>query len=70
MPQLDAETKNQMISHIKNDVEMYPATKQAIVEACNNMSEFSKEHKAWFEKTLPSKTYKNAHEVLKALKWA
>jgi len=70
MPELDTAAKNMMIEHIKSHVDMYPATKQALVQACNNMSEFSAEHKKWFEKTLPTRTYKNAHEVLKALKWA
>lgn len=53
--------------HIKNHVD-YPATKTDLVKACNMMSDVSSDDKKWFEKNLPSKTYKNADEVMKALK--
>lgn len=64
--QVDAKTKKMMMDHIKSHNE-YPATKVDLVAACNNMSEFSQDHKKWFEKALPTKTYNNANEVIKAL---
>ena len=64
---LDAKTKRSMIDHIKTHAAGYPATKADLVKACNNMEEFSQEHKKWFEKTLPTGTYKTPNDVMKAL---
>ena len=54
------------LEHLKNHVE-YPATKNDIVTACNNLSDVPKADKDWFEKNLPDRTYKNAEEVLTAI---
>ena len=67
MPELSPQVRQSMMEHIKSHAE-YPATKQALIEACNNMEEFSDEHKRWFAKALPTRTYKNAAEVIKTLK--
>ncbi len=67
MPELSPTERQSMVEHIKSHAE-YPATKHALIEACNNMEEFSDEHKRWFAKALPARTYKNATEVIKALK--
>jgi hypothetical protein len=54
------------LGHLKNDV-MYPADRKAILAACNNMSDYPKEDRDWFSKTLPEGKYTNAHDVLQAL---
>jgi len=53
--------------HVKKHVQ-YPATREAILAACADTPEFSADEKAWFAKTLPPGNYKNADEVIKALK--
>lgn len=65
---IDTKTKKSVIEHIKEHND-YPATKGNLVEACNGMSEFTKDQKRWFEKTLPDKKYENPNEVIKALGW-
>ncbi len=54
------------LDHLKNHVE-YPANAEAVVTACNNMSEASPEDSEWFAKTLPEGTYHGADEVLSAV---
>ena len=61
--------KTKAIEHIKNHAGEYPTTKKALVEACNNMSEFSDDEKKWFADTLQDGTYENAGAVIKALGW-
>lgn len=57
----------------KDDVMMhldhvdYPATKQELVEACNNMDDVTDEDRKWFIENLPARTFKNADEVKEAL---
>ncbi len=60
-------SKKEAIEHIKEHIK-YPATKKQMIEACNMMYDVPKADKEWFEKNLPEGTYKNADEVLKALK--
>lgn len=45
----------------------YPATKQDLVEACNNMDHLSDKDKKWFMENLPARTFKSADEVRNAL---
>lgn len=59
--------KKEMEEHIRKHL-TYPATKKALVEACNRMSDVPKADRDWFEKNLPDRTYKTADEVIKALK--
>ena len=59
------DVKNAM-GHLKTH-QTYPATKAELVEACNQMSDFSGEDKQWFMENLPDKTYKSAEEVASAL---
>lgn len=47
----------------------YPATKADLVEACNNLSDFSEADKNDFEEKLPEGTYNSAEEVAAALGW-
>lgn len=54
------------IKHLKEHQD-YPATKEELVEVCNNLSDFSEEDKKWFETNLPEGTYNSADEVIKAL---
>lgn len=59
------DTKN-AISHLKSH-QTYPATKAQLVAECDNLSDFSREDKAWFESHLPEGNYKSANEVIKVL---
>jgi hypothetical protein len=52
--------------HLEKHV-TYPATKEDLVKACENMKDISKGDRAWFKKTLPEGTYNNADDVTKAL---
>lgn len=56
------------LAHLK-DHQTYPATKMELVEACNKLSDFSKEDKQWFMENLPDGTYESADEVIMALGW-
>lgn len=62
----DLMQKKEVMSHIENDVE-YPASKQVLTEACNQMSDVPAEDKKWFEGNLPDKTYNSPDEVKQAL---
>lgn len=55
-----------MISHLKEH-QTFPATKEQLVETCNNLSDFSEEDKKWFMEKLPEGTYKSPEEVAKAV---
>ena len=55
-----------VLEHAKRHVE-YPTSKKALVEACNNFSDVTREDKDWFEKNLPEREYSEPIEVLKAL---
>ena len=59
--------KKELAGHIREDME-YPATKRAILEACNKMEHVPKADRDWVAKNLPDRTFKNADEVIKALK--
>lgn len=54
------------IEHLNSHQE-YPATKAELIEACNNLSDFSSEEKKWFSKSLPSGSYESAEDVIAAL---
>ena len=54
------------MEHLKNH-QQYPATKEELVAACNNLSDFSSQDKEEFSNKLPEGTYNSAEEVMKAL---
>ena len=54
------------LGHLKNHVQ-YPANKGAILAACNGMSDWKAEDKAWFTKSLPDGNYKGPVDVMAAL---
>jgi len=54
------------LEHIK-DHQTYPASKKEIITACNDLSDFSDEDKAYFISHLDHDTYNSAEEVLKDL---
>lgn len=58
--------KKEIMKHVNEHV-TYPTTKQALVEACNNMSHVPEEDKKWFMDTLPEGEYKSPEDVKKAL---
>ena len=54
------------LGHIKNHI-TYPASKQQVVAACNNMSDVPSEDKAWVSKSLPEQTFRAPEDVVTAL---
>jgi len=54
------------LGHIKNHVK-YPASRQQVVEACNNMSDVPSQDKDWVSKSLPEQTYRAPEDVVNAL---
>ena len=54
------------LEHFKTH-QSYPASKEDLVKECDNLSDFSKEDKEWFMKTLPEGNYASADDVIKAL---
>ena len=65
--EMEAQVKKLIVEHIRNHTN-YPATKVQLEEACNRMEECSDEQKQWFAKELPNRTFRNANEVIKALR--
>jgi hypothetical protein len=60
------EMKKEAIEHLQKHV-VYPATKTAIIEACNKMMEVEQSDREYFERYLPDWTYNNADEVVRAV---
>jgi len=58
--------KDKMMTHIREHVD-YPATKTALVEACNMMMEIPEGDKKWFADTLPEGEYGTPEDVIRAL---
>lgn len=56
----------QELGHIKNHVN-YPATRDQIVQACNNMSDVPSKDKDWVSKNLPNQTFGGPEDVMNAL---
>jgi len=54
------------LGHIKNHVD-YPASRQQVVEACNNMSDVPTHDREWVSKSLPDQTYRGPEDVINAL---
>jgi len=60
------EVKKEISEHLQKHI-VYPATKSAIIEACNKMMDVQQSDKEYFEKYLPDWTYNNADEVIRAV---
>ncbi len=56
---------DEMMKHL-NHVD-YPASKDDLIRACENMSDIPEEAKKWFMDKLPDSTFQSADEVKKAL---
>ena len=54
------------LGHLKNHVK-YPADKQQVVSACNDMSDAPEADRKWVSQSLPEGTYRSADEVVGAL---
>lgn len=65
----DTPKKEEVIKHIENDI-AFPATKDEMVEACDEMSDVPRADKQWFIESLPPGLYENAGEVKQALNLA
>lgn len=62
----ESSDKKEVMSHLEDDIE-YPASKDQIVMACNQMSDVPEKDKEWFTKKLPDRTYQSAQEVKMAI---
>ncbi len=60
------EVKKEAIEHLEKHI-VYPATRNAIIEACNKMTDVEQGDREYFVKYLPDWTYNNADEVLRAV---
>ena len=58
---------DEAMTHIDEHV-TYPATKDDIVKACNEMSDVTEKEKKWVTDKLSEKTFQSAKEVEEALK--
>jgi hypothetical protein len=67
-PRIKAEKPDmqRVATHLREHVK-YPATRQEILDACAQTTEFSAGEKAWAAAHLPEGTYASPAEVLKAL---
>ena len=54
------------VEHLQEH-QTYPATKEDLVAACNNLSDFRAEDKKWFSDNLPEGKYKSPGDVMMAL---
>jgi len=54
------------LRHLKNHVK-YPANKQQLMAACNNLPDCPAADRDWFSRTLPEGNYRSVDEVLSAL---
>lgn len=55
-----------VLEHLQKH-QTYPATKEEMVKTCQQLSDFTKEDKQWFEDNLPEGTYNSAQEAILAL---
>lgn len=62
---MDEMNMQEMTEHLKSHV-TYPATKQDIWNACNQMAHVPEEHKKMFMDKVPEGTYHGAEAVTKA----
>lgn len=53
----------EVTTHLREHIDKWPATKQDIVTACNNVSDLPEAERKWFMESLPEGTYKNPDEV-------
>lgn len=53
-------------THLREHQE-YPATREELIETCNQLDDFSAEDKKTFMDKLPDGTYNSAEEVMMAL---
>ena len=58
--------KGEVKVHIREHLE-YPATKDDLVEACNNMAHIPEDEREWVKENLPDGNYSSADDVIKAL---
>lgn len=58
--------RQNIVTHLREHQE-YPATKEELMQTCDNLSEFGNEDKQWFMNKLPEGTYNSADEVIEAL---
>ncbi len=62
---MPADLSQQIMDHLNHVV--YPASKEDLVKACNEMSDVPENDKRWLNENLPEKNYQNADEVKRAV---
>jgi Protein of unknown function (DUF2795) len=63
---VDEVAMQELTKHLTADVK-YPATKQAIVEACDNMAHVPDDARRVIKDNLPNREYASADDVMAAL---
>jgi len=63
MEMINEMAKKEMMEHLHDHV-AYPATKKAIMEACNKMSHVPEDARKMIDTKLKDKTYNSAGEVM------
>jgi hypothetical protein len=62
------EDTSNAIKHLQTHMD-YPATKEELVAAFDDLSDFSDMDKEWFGENLPEGVYDSADNVIQALGW-
>lgn len=62
----DTTAMKELTKHLTEDVK-YPATKQAIMEQCDNMAHVPEEGRRLLKDNLPNRVFTSAEDVLSAL---
>jgi hypothetical protein len=53
----------EVTTHLREHIKTWPATKEDIVQACNNVSDIPEEERRWFIENLPEGTYHTPEEA-------
>lgn len=63
----DMKDKKEVLTHLTEHI-TYPASKEDIMKACEDMSDVPEKDKEWLKSALANKVYQDAEEVQEALK--
>ena len=53
----------EVTTHLREHIRKWPATKEDIIQACNNVSDIPEAERRWFIETLPEGTYHTPEEA-------
>ena len=67
---MEKQPSGELMTHIREHIEKWPATKQDIISACNRMGHIDTEERKMFIEMLPEGTYNTPDDVFKAMEEA